>query len=505
MNGYNLTERCFAKGLTETPDKIALILISEKEVQYSYRDLYESILRLSNGLQSLGLKPFSRFVFRSYNSLDFFLLFFAAIHARLVPNASFPGLKSREVLECIEDAHAVIYYEAPDCALKLSLPSYCKQISNLELEALKAFPFAEKAFPTQAHDPAYIVYTSGSTTKPKGVIQAQSEMQDRKKIRKYWEEMSSDDRVFHTRTPHWTYTMRVNFMDTWAEGATAISSLQAPSVEECLQIIEKYKVTLFATIPSMYKEITAWPKANQYKLSSLRIALSAGEYLDPQTEVRWEKLFYVPIYQALGTTELGTPIAESPQVPKRRGSLGKIVPGKLIDVLPIEESEGTKPVPRGTFGFLAFHKDCPGLMLGYTHMDEGTKKHFRGDWFLPGDIVSMDADGYIWHHGREGDILKVHGAIRVSAKEIESIFRLHAEVEDVACTITQNDQGEAVLTLFVVPKLNATSRLEQELRKYAKEKLSDMKNPERMVFLTELPKNRNGKIDYKQLRNYRYT
>jgi acyl-coenzyme A synthetase/AMP-(fatty) acid ligase len=499
MKLCNLTEACFAKGVAETPDKTALILISNGE--YTYHELYTKILKLANGLQSLDLPPFSRFVFRAYNGLDFFLLFFASIRAGLVPNASFPGLKSNEVLDCIEDARAALYYESPELPLHLSLPSHCTQISQKELEILKQFDPLEQKSKTQATDPAYIVYTSGSTTKPKGVIQAHGEIWAREAICKYWEEMGAGDRVFHTRTPHWTYTMRVNFLDTWSHGATAITQIKSPTVEECLQIIEKHQVTVFATIPTMYKEIVQSPLASHYRLASLRIALSAGEYLDPITENKWLKLFHKPIYQALGTTEMGTPISESPHVPKRPGTIGKIIPGRLIDVIPIEESEGNDPVRPGTLGSLAFHKNSPGMMLGYTRMDEGTKKHFRGDWFLPGDIVEKDADAYIWHHGRKGDILKVRGAIRVSAKEIEKTFRLHPAVLDVACTTTKNEQGESILTLFVVPQDNA-SHLEDDLRAFAKEKLSEIKQPARFIFLKELPKNTNGKIDYKALGSY---
>lgn len=491
----NLTEDCLSGGVENTPDKTALIFLSEgKEETYSYRELHRLILSAANGIRSLGEKPGSRFIFRANSSLDFFLLFFGSIRAGLVPNASFPGLKEREILECVEDAKAALYYESERCAIHPRLPSFCRQV---EFETLKKFPADPFDPRTRASDPAYIVYTSGSTSKPKGVIHSHNEIRARGTIRKFWEEMGEGDRVFHTRNPHWTYTMRVNFFDTWAAGATAIARAAPPTVEETLKIIEKYRVTVFATIPLFYKEIVRSAEAAKHQLRSLRIALSAGEYLDPFVEEKWRGLFRLPIYQALGTTELGTPICESPLVEKRRGSIGQAAPGLEVEVLPLEE--GTQPVAAGTTGVLAFRKGGPGMMLGYTQMDEGTQKHFRGEWFLPGDLVRRDADGYIWHCGRPGDILKIRGAIRVSAKEVEAVYRSHPGVFDAACTATKNENQENVLTLFIVPGPGAHQGLEEELKALAKKNLSPLKTPERIVFLKELPKNRNGKTDYKKL------
>lgn len=127
--------------------------------------------------------------------------------------------------------------------------------------------------------------------------------------------------------------------------------------------------------------------------------------------------------------------------------------------------------------------------------------NLQGDFYLTGDIVSKDEEGYFYHHGRSGAILKSVGALRVSAEEIEEVFRSHRYVSEVAAITTENEEGEAILTLFVVPYQieEEENLLEERLLAYAKKQLSSLKIPQRIVFLEHLPKNPNGTIDRKAL------
>ena len=204
---------------------------------------------------------------------------------------------------------------------------------------------------------------------------------------------------------------------------------------------------LFASSPIYYRQILSVDKSQKYNLSSVRQATSAGVALPFEIIEYWRKNFNIPIYEALGMTEMSTFISSGELTPIKEGKIGKIQPGRKVAILPL--INGETPVPVNEIGILSLHKSNPGFMLGYLH-PERNKAVFRGEWFLTGDLVSMDGEGYIQHHGRHDDALVVPSGETINPSEVEAIFSKHPNIADVACTLTTEKISRNVLTAFIV-------------------------------------------------------
>ncbi|OGT49910.1 MAG: hypothetical protein A3F17_06460 [Gammaproteobacteria bacterium RIFCSPHIGHO2_12_FULL_41_15] len=493
----NIAQYCLENNAKRHPDKTALIIVHQigDEERWTYRAVYLAISQLSAGLKSLDYPAGSRFVIRANKDFNFIILYFAALAASLVPIASLSELTSSEVLHIIRDSEAVLYYEASELALSLPLPTTCTLLSEGKLAQLKVYSAEQLAITTQPNDPAFLVYTSGSTGKPKGVLHAHRVILGRAPIRRYWLNLQFDDIVLITGKPCWTYSMGVGFMDTWVMGATSLVYTGPIAPNIWFRLIEHYKVTLFASNPTYYQQMLAVKNSQQYDLSSLRQATSAGVTLPPDIIQYWKDHFQIPIYEALGMSEMSTFISSGHTVPIKLGYVGKIQPGRKVTILPLEGGEQT--VPCNTIGLLAIHKDNLAFMLGY--LNDNSLEKYRGPWFITGDLVSGDSDGYIAHHGRFDDLLIVTTGDRVSPTEVEAMLTKYPGVLDAACAVT----NEKVLTAFLVmdQKISSTDTLKLDITHFLKSYLVPYKVPQCIVFVQKIPRNVNGKIIRAQLKN----
>lgn len=420
------------------------------------------------------------------------MLYFAAMAVGLVPIASLSELTQEEVEYIIQDSDAALYYQSRELSLDIHLPKSCKLLTDKELQELKQksnLPFLPTTTP---NDPAFIVYTSGSTGKPKGVIHAHKVILGREPIRQFWLGLQSNDIVLITGKPCWTYSMGVGFMDTWVKGATSLVYTGSISPEIWFRLVEHYQVTLFASSPIYYLQMLSVKNPEQYNLSSLRQATSAGVALPYEAIEFWQKQFDVPIYEALGMTEMSTFISSGKTVPIRKGKVGKIQPGRNVAILPIE-TDSTTPVARGEIGLLAIDRSNLGFMLSYLHPAKN-KIVSRDSWFITGDLVSMDEKEYIQHYGRFDDVLIVATGERVAPTEVEEVLIMHPDILDAACGLTNTASSKNILTAFVVIKDKSQKNVENNIINFASKHLAVYKTPKRIIYLEQIPRNPNGKI-----------
>jgi acyl-coenzyme A synthetase/AMP-(fatty) acid ligase len=469
------------------PDKPALeVLAAPGEVaeRWSYAALAETVRRTAGGLAAEGLRPGDRLLLRLGSSADFPVLFFAANALGAVPVPVSAQLTAPELALILADLEPRLIALGP----RLALPDRpgTPVLGPGEIARLREHapvPFAA----TAPDDPAYIVYTSGTGGRPKGVVHAQRAAWARRMMWDGWYGLTPSDRVLHAGAFNWTYTLGAGLTDPWAIGATALIYAGAPDRHVWPALAAAHGATIFAAAPGVYRQMLDAPGLAA-GFAGLRHGLSAGEALPEPVRAAWTGATGKPIHEALGMSEVSTYISSSPARPARPGTVGHPQPGRRVAILP---DKGETPVPRGADGLLAVSRRDPGLMLGYRRRPEETAAAFRGEWFLTGDQARMAEDGAITHLGRVDEVMNA-GGFRVSPAEVEAALLAHPGVTEVAVVERAVRDGVTVIAAFYVP--SAAPVPEAELAAHCSSRLARYKCPRAFHPVPALPRGANGKL-----------
>lgn len=314
-------------------------------------------------------------------------------------------------------------------------------------------------------------------------------------MHEHWMGLREGDRVLHAGAFNWTYTLGVGLTDPWSRGASCILYNGDRDVHVWPQLIERYGATLFAAVPTLYRQILKYCDMSSYDLSTLRHGLTAGEPMPVSLLEAWRERVGTELYEALGMSEISTYISSSPVDPIRPGSPGRPQQGRRVAILAREG--GTDPLPAGEEGLIAVHRSDPSLMLGYWNRPDEEEAVYRDEWFVGGDLASMDDDGYIWFHGRNDDLMNAMG-YRVSPLEVEGVLAQHPSVAEVACAEMRVRDDVSVIAAFVVPR-EAAEPDAGELLDFARARLASYKCPREVVFVESLPRTANGKVTRRAL------
>ncbi|WP_279358796.1 acyl-CoA synthetase [Methylobacterium indicum] len=494
---FNGARYCLEANARERGGKPALIMVGDRghtDVM-TFAEVDRAVRGVAAGLKALGLPAGARVMIRMGNDADYVIVYFAALAAGLVAQPSSPQLTAGEAAFLMQDSGAAVIAASDECPLD---PEACRGrivLRRDDIARLRAGPPLEAYADTAADDPATLVYTSGTTSRPKGVLHAHRTIWGRRPMHDFWLGLREDDVVLHAGTMNWTYTLGVGIQDPWARGATTVlyNGKRDPALWPAL--IARHRATLFAAVPSLYRQILKYADLSAHDLSSLRHGITAGEALSPQLLAEWQAATGTPLYEALGMSEISTYVSTSPRTPVKPGSPGKPQPGRRVAILPPEGAP--EPLPPGEIGLLAIHRSDPALMLGYWNRPEEEAAVMRGEWFAGGDLASLDDEGYVWFEGRNDDIMNAFG-YRVSPNEVESVLIAHPDVQEVAVTELPVRDGVRVIAAFVVPKQGAEPARDALLA-WCGERLAAYKCPREVVFLETLPRTPNGKVQRKRL------
>jgi len=482
------------------------------EERITYRELLQRVNRIGNGLKKLGVRQEERVALLLLDTPDFACCFFGAIKIGAVAIPLNTMLKPAEYQYMLNDSRARVLiveeslYPQIQAIGKENLRYLVtiiiagQPVTDLRcLDHLRSESSSElEAEPTCKDDPAFWLYSSGSTGFPKGCIHLHHDMVVCSELyAKTTLGVRENDRLFSVAKMFFAYGLGNGLYFSLGVGATTILWPGSPSPPNIFGIIEKFKPTLLFSVPSNYSSLLSYHRETgpDFDLSSVRYGVSAGEALPAPIFHRFKERFGVEILDAIGSTEaLHMFIANRPGA-VRPGSSGQILPGyeaRIVD-------EYDQPVPDGLIGNLLIKGDA--VCAGYWNQHEKTKETFQGHWLRTGDKYYRDPDGYYWYVGRSDDMMKVKG-MWVSPVEIESTLLEHPSVQEAA-VIGRNDNNQLIKPAAYVVLKNGernSPALTEELKTLLAAKLAPHKCPQIIEFIPQLPKTATGKIQRYKLR-----
>ncbi|MEL6279726.1 MAG: acyl-CoA synthetase [Pseudomonadota bacterium] len=493
---FNAAEYCLS-GSGAPRTKAALVLVSAIDTPpqiWRYGEVSDAVRRIAAGLKAYGLRPGDRVMLRLGHEPEFPLFFFGALAAGGIALPTSSQLSPQETAYIAEDAAPRFFVGASATAFDgIPETAATARLGGAAIADLLAFPKHADFEDTAGEDPAYLVYTSGSGGRPKGVLHAHRAVYARRMMWDGWYGLRADDRVLHAGAFNWTYTLGAGLMDPWAIGATTIiyDGPRDPTIWG--RIAQAHSATIFAAVPGVYRQVLKYDDTARVAFQELRHGLTAGEKLSQTVREDWETTTGKPLFEALGMSECSTYVSSSPKAPVKHGASGRPQRGRRVAILPVDGDD--TPLPIGGLGVLSVHKDDPGLMLGYWGSAARSEASFRGDWFLTGDLATMDEDGYVAYQGRADDLMNAMG-YRVSPQEVEDVLNQHPSVIECAAAELRVKEDVSVVAAFVVLQSEASS---DALKTFCAERLAAYKTPKEILIVDSLPRSANGKLRRRDL------
>ena len=539
----NLSHNCVDRhALGARKDKVALLWEGEPgEVRkITYGELLAEVQRFANVLKGLGIKRGDRVAVYMGMCPELAIALLACARIGAVHSVVFGGFAAHAISDRVNDSECVAvltqdtsYRRGSEVKLKSIVDEAlekCPSVKNVvvyqrsktpvNMKAGRDFWWHElmaKAEPEcaaewmDAEDPLYLLYTSGTTGKPKGLLHTTGGYAVQTYLTsKYVFDLREEDVYWCTADIGWVTGHRYVVYGPLQNGATVVMYEGAPNWPEndrFWKIVDDHKVTIFYTAPTAIRAFTKWGNewVHKHSLASLRLLGTVGEPINPETWMWYHREIgkeRCPIVDTYWQTETGAiMIAPIPgAVATKPGSATR----PFFGIVPEVVTKEGNPVPDGQGGLLVFRQPWPSMARtiygDVKRYEEAYWSEIPGSYFT-GDGARRDTDGYFWLMGRVDDVINVSGH-RLGTMEIESALVAHPKVAEAACVGRPDEMKGQAIAAFVTLEggYEASEELKQELRQWVAKEIGALARPDDLTFADALPKTRSGKIMRRLLR-----
>ena len=468
---------------------------------FTYAEVQQLANRYANLLAGSGAEPEHRVLIALPDGPDYVGALFGALKLGAVVVMANPGLDESEVSRLLEYTRARVVVTHHDTSgaflaaarraphVKQALVAGGSEWSRCIASLSPVFDNVR----THRDDPAFWLFSGGTTGVPKAVIQTHrafaytTECYARGVIG-----YGEDDITLSVPKLYFGYATGANLFFPFRAGASAVLFAEPATPEAVFDRIRRFRPTVLVNVPTMIHRMVAHPSAGAQDLSSLRVCTTAGEALPVELDRRWRDTFAVDLLDGLGTAEMWHIFISNRPGSARPGTLGQVVPGFEVRVC----DEAGAELPRGETGWLWVRGGARAI--AYWRHQEKTERGFRGEWYVSGDLIQMDADGFVTYHGRGDELLKVAGKWLVPA-EVEGCLLQHPAVSEAAVVGLQDANGLMKPVAYVVSREQRPG-LDEELRAFVRDRLDAYKHPREVRFVDALPRTHLGKVDRGLLR-----
>ncbi len=476
-------------------------------LRITYESLSAMSHRMANALLACGLREKERVLLRLPNLPEFPISFLGSVAAGIIPIPTSPLLKEPELRLLLQDSEATALVTTPSLLPENFIQSRPATLRKIFLvttpqekipegclrwqDEIKHASSQFSTRPVLPRDPAYWLYTSGTTGMPKAVIHSHQSIRAHDSRARYWQDLKASDVIFNTSALNWSYALTAGMLDVWRHGLTSVLYSGPCTAENVLAVVQRASVTVFMSVPGIYRRLNDLLANGDKRMSQVRVCNSAGESLCSELRKQFYEHSGKQIYEGLGMTEHSVYLVQRVGEKIVPGSPGQPLPEQKVTILQKDFSESSV----GEIGVLATHRSCPGLMLGYHNRPEEEARCFQGEWFLSGDLASRDMAGNYFFHGRNDDLISA-GGYRIAPLEVERVLQSHPQVEEALVFEAHSKSGSRFLAAQVV--LNAhtipSEQLQSELLNYAEQHLAHYKVPREVQFTAALPHGSTGKL-----------
>ena len=489
----------------------------------TYAQLLEKACRFANALETLGIRAGDRVILNLPDSIDWAVSFLGCVRLGALPvplNTWMPGAdyeyffadsgarvlvlggeaareQARHWTRFGDLEHVLISSSLAGGAETLRFGAETRRPQVSRYDEVLASGAPRRAPPqTREDDPAFWLYSSGTTGRPKGAVHRQHSMIF--SADHYASEILAlrpGEVVFSAAKLFFAYGLGNSLCFPLRHGAVSVLYPGRSTPDAMFQILSGHRPAVFFCVPTLYAAMLERGGENVSQLASLRLCVSAGEPLPAEIFLRWKERFGVEILDGIGSTEMAHIFLSNTSGRVRPGSTGRPVAGYRLRVL----DEDGREVPRGEIGSLWVRGES--AFREYWGNQEATEAVQRSGWVATGDKYRADEEGFYWYAGRGDDMLKVSG-LWVSPFEVESVVIEHPAVRECAVVGVEDAHGLVKPCAFVVPSDGEapSDEMARSIQDFVKSRLAPYKYPRHVRFTDTLPKTATGKIQRYKLR-----